>query len=160
MRTKMMSVGFAFKLTAQIGEVVDFAVVGDPHRPIFVAHGHVTIGREIEDGKTAASQSDVSPIGEMPLPEPGVVGTTVGLHVRHPDERLRVATVHESADAAHELTSSRSATRRFSLWHGTSAPLERRSRSAPARHRETPDEKHTYTGRAELESRASGRDFA
>src|SRR6266478_7558333 len=106
-RTKTMGVGFAFELTPQIGEVVDFAVVGDPHRPIFVAHGHVAIGGEVEDGKTAAPQSDVSPIGETPLPEPGVVGTAVCLHVRHPDERLRVSAVYESADAAHDFTSSR-----------------------------------------------------
>src|SRR5216684_6970836 len=108
-RAKTMGVGFALKLTPQIAEVVDFAVVGDPHRPILVAHGHVAIGGKVENRKTAAAQSDVSPVGETPLPEPGVVGTTVRLHIRHPNERLGVAAVHESADAAHELTSSRSA---------------------------------------------------
>src|SRR5258708_39750012 len=113
MRTKTMRIGFALKLTTQIGEVVDFAVVGDPHRPILVAHGHVAIGGKVEDGKTTASQSDVSPIGEMPLPEPGVVGTAVRLHVRHSDERLRVSGVYESADAAHKLSFSHSAARRF-----------------------------------------------
>src|SRR5467141_3986989 len=163
MRAKTMSVRLALELTAQIGEVVDFAVEGDPHRPIFVAHGHVAIGREVENGKTAASQSDVSPIGEMPLPEPRVVGTAVCLHVRHPDECLRVAAVHESADAAHELTSSRSEActlaHRFWPWNGTSAPLEKCSRSAPACHREIPDEKHNDTGRAEPESPVSDKDF-
>src|SRR5713101_5450663 len=107
MRTKAMP--FTFKFTPQIGEVVDFAVVGDPHRPILVGHGHVAIGGKVENRKTAAAQSDVSPVGETPLPEPGVVGTAVRLHIRHPNERLGVAAVHESADAAHELTSSRSA---------------------------------------------------
>src|SRR3982074_1591595 len=102
-----MRIGFALKLTAEIGEVIALAVVGDPHRPILVAHGHVAIGREVEDRKTAAPQSDVSPIGETPLPEPGGVGTAVRLHLRHPDERLRVAAVHESADAAHDLSSPR-----------------------------------------------------
>src|SRR6266849_3393577 len=157
-RTKTMPL--SRELTAQIGEVVDLAVVGDPHRPIFVAHGHVAIGGKVEDGKTAAPQSDVSPIGEMPLPEPRVVGTAMGLHVRHPDERVRVSAVHESADAAHDLTPSRSAARRSWPWNETSAPPEKRSRSAPARHREIPDEKHNGTGRAEPESPASDRDFA
>src|SRR5260370_40743741 len=55
---------FTFEFTAQIGAVVDLAVVGGSQRAIFVAHGHAAIGREIEHGKTAASQSDVSPIGE------------------------------------------------------------------------------------------------
>src|SRR5260370_36898680 len=113
MRPKTMRIGFALELTAQIGEVIDLAVVCDPHRAIFVAHGHVAIGGEVEDRKTAASQSDVSTIGETPLPEPGVVRAAVRLHVRHPDERLRIAAVYESADAAHEFTSSRSAARRF-----------------------------------------------
>src|ERR1700694_5126034 len=112
-RTKTMRVGFAFELTAQIGEVVDLAVVGDPHRPIFVAYGHVAIGGKVEDRKTAAPQTDVSAVEDMPLPEPGVVRTAMRLHVRHPDERLRVSAVHESGDAAHKLTSSHSAARRF-----------------------------------------------
>ncbi len=163
-RAKTMCVGFSFELAAQIGEVVDLAVVGDPHCAIFVAHGHVAIGGEVENGETAAAQSDVSAIGETPLPEAGVVGTAVRLHVRHPGERLPVAAVHESADAAHSLSSSpslvRSSVRRFWPWNGTSAPLETCSRSAPARRREIPDEKDSDTERAELESRASDRDFA
>ena len=151
---------FCFELAAQIGEVVDLAVVGDPHRSIFVAHRHVAVGGEIENGQAPAAQSDVSAIGETPLPEPGVIGTAVGLHVRHPEERLRVTTVHESADAAHDLSSSLSAARRFSPWNGTSAPLERSSRSAPARHREILNEKYTGTKKAVPESLASDRDCA
>ena len=106
-RTKTMRIRFAFKFTAQIGEVVDLAVVGDPDRAVFVAHGHVAIGGKIENSKAAAAQTDVSAIGETPLPEAGVVGSAVRLHVRHPDERLPIAAVHESADAAHALSSSR-----------------------------------------------------
>ena len=51
-RTKTMPQFFEF--TAQIGEVVDFAVVGDPHCAIFVRHGHVATGREVENGKAPA----------------------------------------------------------------------------------------------------------
>src|SRR5208282_337991 len=163
-RVRAKTMPFAFEFTAQIGEVVDLAVVGNPHRSIFVRHGHVPIGGEVENGKAAASQSDVSPVGETPLPQPGVVGSAVRLHVRHTDQRLPVAAVDESADATHDLSSSpslvRTSARRFSLWSGTSAPLERRSRSAPARHREIPGGKHSDTGRAEPENPACDKDFA
>src|ERR1700691_1885532 len=141
--TKTMS--FSFEFEAQIGEIENLAVVGDPHRPIFVAHGHVAIGGEVENGEAAAAQPDVSAIGETPLPEPGVVGAAVRLHVRHPGELLRIAAVHESADAAHGVSSFRSAARRFSPWYGTSAPLERHNKSGPAHRREIPGEK--YNGR-------------
>src|ERR1035438_5013809 len=158
MRTK--AVPLAFELMPQIGEVVDLAVVGDPHCPIFVAHGHVAVSGEVKNGQPAASQSDVSTIGETPLPEPGVVGTAMRLHVRHADEGLPVAAVHESADAAHNLSSSASAARKFSLSSGTFAPLERCNRSAPVHRREIPDEKHSDTGREESGSLASDRDSA
>src|SRR5260370_24898318 len=121
-----MGVGSAFELAAQIGKVVDLAVICDPHRSIFVRHRHVAIGGEVENRETPASQSDISPIGETPLPEPGGVGTAMCLHVRHPDERLPVAAVYEAADASHGLSSSpsfvrvspRASIRSFSLWNG------------------------------------------
>ena len=102
-----------FELVAQIGEVVDFAVVGNPHGAIFVAHGHVAIGGEIENGEAAAAQPDVSAIGETPLPESGVVGTAMRLHVRHARQRLPVAAVHESANAAHTSAPPPPAARKF-----------------------------------------------
>src|SRR5260370_17042209 len=104
MRPKTMGIGFALELTAQVGEVIDLAVVCDPHRAIFVAHGHVAIGGEGEDRKTSASQPDVSTIGETPLPEPGVVRAAVRLHGRHPDERLPLAPVSDPAAASHDFT--------------------------------------------------------
>ena len=110
MRTK--AVPLTFKLAAQIGEVIDLTVVGNPHRSIFVAHRHMAIGGEIENGEAAASQPNVSAIGETPLPQPGIIGTAMGLHIRHPGECLRVAAIHESADTAHGLRSSLSAARR------------------------------------------------
>src|SRR5258707_10213052 len=64
----------SLKFTSQIGEVVDFAVVGDPHRPIFVAHRHVAIGREVEDRKTPAPQSDIPPFGETRPQSPEASG--------------------------------------------------------------------------------------
>src|SRR5208283_2571540 len=110
-RMKTMRFIFAFEFTAEIGEVVYLAVIGNPHGAIFVRHGHVAIGGKVENGKTATAQCNVSAIGEMPLPEAGVVGPPVHLHVGHAGQCLPVAAIHEAADAAHGLSSSPSLVR-------------------------------------------------
>ena len=93
---------FALQLAAKFGEVVDFAVVGDPDRAVFVAHGHVPIGGKIEDGKAAAAQANVGTIGKSSLPQTGVVGTAVRLDVRHAGEHFPVPAVRESGDPTHD----------------------------------------------------------
>src|SRR5271154_5919995 len=90
-RTKI--VPLRFELAAQVGEVVYLAVVGDPHASVFVAHGHVAIGGKIENGKAAAAEADVSAIGETALPEPGVVGSAMSLHVRHASQGFTVPAI-------------------------------------------------------------------
>ena len=82
------AMAFALQFAAKFGEIVNFAVVGDPDCAVFVAHRHVTIGREIENGKAAAAEADVRTIGKSPLPQTGVVGTAVRLDVRHPRRAL------------------------------------------------------------------------
>src|SRR5580704_15098961 len=47
------------QLMAQLGKIVDLAVVGDPDSSVFVAHGHVTAGGKVNDGKSTASKSNV-----------------------------------------------------------------------------------------------------
>ena len=155
MRAK--TVPLALEVAAQIGEVVNFAVVGNPDRAVFVAHRHVAVGRKIENGQPPAAQPNVPAIRETALPEPGIVGAAVRLHLRHAGEGLRVAPVRDSADAAHRLRLSRSATRKSSPWNGTSAQPESRSRSIPARRPENRSEENTGTGKAEPENPAADR---
>ncbi len=45
----------ALEFAAEFGEVVDLAVVGDPHRAVFIAHWHVPNRRQIEDRESPAS---------------------------------------------------------------------------------------------------------
>src|ERR1019366_7836330 len=106
--TRMETVAFGFELMTQINEVVNFAVVGDPDGAVFVrrflvTHGHVAIGREIENSEPAAAEADVGAIGETALPEPGVVGAAMGLHARHASQGIRIAAIYETTDAAHGL---------------------------------------------------------
>jgi hypothetical protein len=94
-------VAFVLQFTAKFGEVVDFAVVGDPDRAVFVAHWHVPIGRKIKDGKAPAAQANIGTIRESSIPQAEVVGTTVRLDARHPTEHVSVAAICQTADAAH-----------------------------------------------------------
>jgi len=92
---------FALQLTAQFGEVVDFAVVGGPDGAVLIAHRHVSAGGKIDDREAAAAQTDIRAIRASPLPEPEVVRTTMGLHGRHARERLLVPAVDQPAYPAH-----------------------------------------------------------
>ena len=99
MRAK--TVPLALEVAAQIGEVVNFAVVGNPDRAVFVAHRHVAVGRKIENGQPPAAQPNVPAIRETALPEPGIVGAAVRLHLRHAGEGLRrFLEIHGAEDCA------------------------------------------------------------
>ncbi len=95
-------VALALQLPAKFGEVVDFAVVGDPDRAVFVAHWHVPVSGKIENGEAAAAEANVGTIGKSSLPQTGVVGTAVRLDVRHACEHFPVPTVGESGDPTHD----------------------------------------------------------
>src|SRR5712672_3654535 len=56
-RGETMALGLQF--LAQFAEVINFAVVGDPQAAILVAHGHVAVGRKIENRQPAAAQANV-----------------------------------------------------------------------------------------------------
>src|SRR5579863_4802732 len=62
------AMALAFEFSAKLSEVVDFSVVGDPHRAVFVAHRHVADRGEIENGKTATAQADVGTVWKLPVP--------------------------------------------------------------------------------------------
>ncbi len=97
-RTKTMAFGFQF--AAKIGEVIDLAVVSDPDGTVFVrrsrvrrllvAHGHVAVGREVENREAATAETDVGSIGESALPETEVVGSAMRLDGGHAGQRLGV----------------------------------------------------------------------
>jgi hypothetical protein len=89
--TKTMT--FAEQLAAKLGEVINLSVVGNPNGAVFVAHRHVAVGRKVENGKAAATQTHVRTIRKSPLPKTGIVRATVGLDVRHPLEHLLVPAV-------------------------------------------------------------------
>jgi hypothetical protein len=38
------AVAFSLELVAKFGEVIDFAVISDPDRAVFVTHGHLAVG--------------------------------------------------------------------------------------------------------------------
>ena len=92
---------FTLQFAAEFGEVVDFAVVGDPDRAVLVAHRHVTVGRKIEDGKAAAAEANVGAVRKSSLPQTRVVGAAVRLDMRHPAEHVSIAAICQTADAAH-----------------------------------------------------------
>jgi hypothetical protein len=47
------------QIAAQLGKIVDLAVVGDPDGALFVTHGHVPASGEVNDGKSAAAKAYV-----------------------------------------------------------------------------------------------------
>src|SRR5579864_652706 len=53
------TVPLTFELATKIGEIVDFAVVGDPDGAVLIAHGHVAVGGKVENGEAAAAQAYV-----------------------------------------------------------------------------------------------------
>src|SRR3984957_21214655 len=57
MRCEFMSLALEF--AAEFGEVVDFAVIGNPERAILVGHRHVAERGQIENGEAAAAQADI-----------------------------------------------------------------------------------------------------
>src|SRR2546427_3173117 len=89
------------QITAQLGKIIDLAVVGDPDSLVFVAHGHVPAGGKINNGKSPASKADIGTVGKFLLPQSGVVGPTMSLHVSHARKCFPVSTVNQSADTTH-----------------------------------------------------------
>src|SRR5713226_1355301 len=89
------------QIAAQLGIIVDLAVVGDPDSPVFVAHGHVPAGGKINNGESPASKADIGTVGKFLLPRSDVVGSAMSLHVSHAHECFAVSTVNQSADTTH-----------------------------------------------------------
>src|SRR6267154_6416502 len=94
-------VAFALQLTAKFSEVIDFAVIGDPDRAVFVAHRHVAVGRQVKDGEAAAPETNVGTVGESTIPQTGIVRATVCLNVCHPSEHFPISPICQTVDAAH-----------------------------------------------------------
>ncbi len=84
----------AFKLTTKLEKVVDLAVVGDPDAAILVAHWHMAIGGQIQNSQTAASEADVRPVAQTPVPYSGIVGPAVGLDRIHPRQSFAIPAIH------------------------------------------------------------------
>ena len=59
---------FALQFPAQLGEVINLAVVGNPDRAVFVAHRHVAVGRKIENRQAPAAQTDIRAVRKSLLP--------------------------------------------------------------------------------------------
>src|SRR5258708_32177717 len=85
------------QIAAQLGKIVDLAVVGDPDSPVFVAHGHVPAGGKINNGKSPASKADIGTVGKFLLPQSGVVGPPMSRHVSLPHDRFSVSRATTSA---------------------------------------------------------------
>src|SRR4029077_524016 len=94
-------VALALQLAAKFSEVVDFSVVRDPDRAVFIAHWHVAVGRQVEDGKPPAAETNVGAIGKSPLPQTGIIRTTMRLDVRHPSQHFPVAAISQSGNPTH-----------------------------------------------------------
>ena len=80
-RVRSEVVTFAFEFLPEFCEVVDLSVVSDPDGAVFVTHRHVADGGEVEDGETPTSQADVGTIGELAVPQSGVVWAAMRLDI-------------------------------------------------------------------------------
>src|ERR1051325_8426534 len=49
------TMAFGDQFFSQVRKVVNFSVVRNPHTAVFIAHGHVAIGREIDNGQPPAA---------------------------------------------------------------------------------------------------------
>ena len=93
----------ALEAMAEVGMVVDLAVVGDPHGAVFVRHRLHTRVADVDDAQAAVAEHD-PPVGRAP--HAGVVGPAVRQRVAHPHEHVDVGLRkwgrgHDPDDAAH-----------------------------------------------------------
>src|SRR5271165_552348 len=84
-------VALVLQFTSEFSKVVDFTVVGDPDRAILIAHRHVAICRQIENGEAAAAETNIGSILESSLPQTGVVRTAMREDARHPSQYFPVS---------------------------------------------------------------------
>ena len=96
------------KLAGEFGIVVDFAVVGDPNAAVFVGHGLMAGGREIDDREAPVTEDHAGV-----LEQAAIVGTAMRFGRCHTLDgaALRRADISggakEACDAAHKSRASR-----------------------------------------------------
>ncbi len=95
---------------AQLGEVIQFAVIGDYVAGLLVLHRLGAVRREVEDGKASMGEHDPPAVRvRFRLPEPGGVGAAMSDGVAHLFKRRAVRGRGDSDDArysAHGVISS------------------------------------------------------
>src|SRR5207248_7751352 len=88
-------------------KIVDFAVVGDPNRAIFVRHRHVTVGCEVENRKAPTSQAEIGTIWRVMVPHAAVIRASMRLDCGHARQSFTISPVGQTANSAHELAPGR-----------------------------------------------------
>ncbi len=98
----LVAVSRGFKLRADVGVIVDLAVVRDPERVVLIRH-RLTAGGEVDDAQPPMAQRDFT----MHV-ESGCIGTAVGDDVRHRANHTSVGggavRVQESRYATHKTS--------------------------------------------------------
>ena len=91
------------KFPAKLGEIIDFAVVHQVDRVIFVGHGHMARGGQVQDGQAPAAEAQIGAVRRHVLPNPGVIGTAVRLAIGHGPQGYVIPPVYDSCNPAHLL---------------------------------------------------------
>src|SRR5215470_17754663 len=93
---EMMAVLLQFP--AQFLEVVDFAVLRDPDTAVFVRHGHMPSGREVDDAQPAIAEAN---FGRGRAMQAMIIGSAMMQDFQHALQQLLVNESRGSANAAH-----------------------------------------------------------
>jgi hypothetical protein len=100
-RARSKDMPFTLEFVAQAGKVVNLAVVSDLQSPLFIAHGHAAVRREIENCEAAAAETNVGTVRKVPLPKAIVIGPAMRLHPRHTRQRFAIPAINQATNAAH-----------------------------------------------------------
>src|SRR5713226_5590769 len=89
-------------MLAQRGKVVNLPIEGDPHRSIFIGHGLVAGGAQIDDAESAVAEGDML-ARILEDFDPSVIRAAMGNDIRHATDQWLVRLTNNSSDAAHAL---------------------------------------------------------
>src|SRR6266481_6951019 len=92
----------------QVGVIVAFTVVGDPHRAVVATHRLMTGRRQVDDRQSAMAKSDIAAQHMA-----AVIRPAMREQLSHPFEEARIRArprieLEDSGDAAHQQVSMRS----------------------------------------------------
>ena len=57
-RVRLEAVAVPFQFDPQLSKIINFAIISDPDRPIFIAHRLFACGREVDDAQPPMTQAE------------------------------------------------------------------------------------------------------